>query len=75
MGNEPRLDDRAGNFVIVPWGPRLRPPFAVLDPTQPTITASAPEFATAEERDDSLGERVAAVSGEQWRKEIVLYRR
>jgi len=66
--------DRGGSFVITPWRPRLRPPFDVLDPTQPTITVSAAGFRPAEERDDSLRERVAAVSGEQWGKEIVLYK-
>lgn len=67
--------DRAGNFVIPPWDPRPRPPFAVLDRSQPSITVSAPGFATVEERDESLGERIAAVSGEQWTREIVLYRK
>lgn len=66
--------DRGGSFTIAPWGPRLRPPFAILDPSQPTITVHAPGYAPAEERDDSLGERVAALSGEQWRKEIVVYK-
>jgi hypothetical protein len=66
--------DRTGTFMIEPWGPRLRLPFEVLDRSQPTITASAPGFTSTDERDDSLGERLAAVSGEQWQKEIVLYR-
>jgi hypothetical protein len=68
--------DRGGSFTLPAWGPRPRPPFTVLDLTQPTIEVSAPGFATAEERDDSPDERVAAVAGEQWgRREIVLYKR
>lgn len=67
--------DRGGSFTLPVWGPVPRPPFAILDPSQPTIEVSAPGFATAEERDDSPDERVAAVSGEQWgRREVVLYK-
>jgi hypothetical protein len=67
--------DRAGYFTIPAWSPRPRLPFTFLDPTQPTLEVTAPGFAKSAERDDSPNERVAAVSGEQWRRpEIVLYK-